>query len=145
MRLHLLLIKYLTYSITQLLTHSLARSLLPSLPPSLTHSLAHAIKHSFIRSINPSTNQSFAHSRVIGWLLGRSGVVPSVSINRARATASKRHTVFRQLYDKLESHTMRTAQHTSMLWHVSFEGEGGIDQGGLFRESLMEMSKELHR
>ena len=31
-----------------------------------------------------------------------------------------------------------------MLWPVSFEGEGGIDQGGLFRESLMEMSKELH-
>jgi hypothetical protein len=40
--------------------------------------------------------------------------------------------------------SMRTAHHTSMLWHVSFEGEGGIDQGGLFRESLTEMSKELH-
>lgn len=79
-------------------------------------------------------------------LTALTGTVPSVSINRARATAgrSKKHTVFRQLFDKLGAHSMRTAQHTSMLWHVSFEGEGGIDQGGLFRESLMEMSKELH-
>ena len=29
------------------------------------------------------------------------------------------------------------------LWRVDFEGEGGIDSGGLFRESICDMCAEL--
>jgi hypothetical protein len=30
------------------------------------------------------------------------------------------------------------------VWHVNFKKEQSIDQGGLFRESMSEMSVELH-
>ena len=122
------------------LYNNLCRLCLPLLAGSWLGSQLHATKGRLF----PETKAQ-CHDLALS-LTTLPGTVPSVSINRARAAAgrSKKHTVFYQLFGTLEGHSMRTAHHTSMLWHVSFEGEGGIDQGGLFRESLTEMSKELH-
>ncbi|EKX39710.1 hypothetical protein GUITHDRAFT_76204, partial [Guillardia theta CCMP2712] len=78
-------------------------------------------------------------------------LVPSISLNRGICTADKRKrelTVFWQVFNAVESKkaTLRSVEKRgsgNQAWITTFEGEGGSDHGGLFRESVREICAEL--
>ncbi len=78
------------------------------------------------------------------------GYGTSITVNRPRALKARakgtdtdgRKSVFGQIYRQLHfirPSTLRTAR----PWRVTFEGEGGTDAGGLFRDSISHMCEEL--
>ena len=78
---------------------------------------------------------------------------PSFQVNRGILPADQRKrgdTVFSQTYEKVgklpDKYPLLTAASKgvgAMFWEVKFDGEGGIDYGGLFRDSLREICAEL--
>lgn len=81
------------------------------------------------------------------------GSTPTFKVNRGTVVAEKRpfeKTVFRQIMkqvDKSSTITLLSVQERGegqkQAWTMNFEGEGGADHGGLFRESMKEMCEEL--
>jgi hypothetical protein len=77
--------------------------------------------------------------------------VPHITINRGTIPADCRRwdkTVFYQVFRALEERTysLRVVDRRGQgkqSWVTTFEGEGGSDHGGLFRDSLREMCAEL--
>lgn len=56
------------------------------------------------------------------------------------------HTIFAQVMKKLEAARylgLRINNSDKKAWFVKYIGEGGIDDGGLFRDCLTEMCNEL--
>lgn len=79
------------------------------------------------------------------------GEAPHVTLNRGTHTADRRRkerTLFMQLMQHVDKNCCKLIKLTDksgnkMSWVVSFEGEGGSDYGGLYRDSIREMSAEL--
>eukprot|EP01084_Bolivina_argentea_P274538 467980_1 len=79
---------------------------------------------------------------------------PRVTINRIQASRAKQsgndptgsRSVFGQLYNKLKNirwNRFKTNKKGAQLWNVSFSGEGSIDIGGPYRESLTYAIQDL--
>eukprot|EP00976_Prorocentrum_cordatum_P022488 460248-Prorocentrum_minimum.AAC.1 len=89
----------------------------------------------------------------------RWAVSPSVRVNRGAAFLAARRRapgdaaltvcgqLFRQLFDGLTAAALAARlqglRRGDSLWHTVFEGEGGADHGGLFRESVRCLCSEL--
>ena len=77
--------------------------------------------------------------------------VPHVTLNRGTTPANRRKwekTLFYQVFRGLEErpHSLRAVDRRGsgkQSWVTTFEGEGGSDHGGLFRDSLREICAEL--
>eukprot|EP00960_Hanusia_phi_P049411 759541-Hanusia_phi.AAC.3 len=110
--------------------------------------IAHYLAYSKGR-IFPSVKEAFMKSVIHQTKDSRS--VPSISLNRGICTADKRKrelTVFWQVFKAVESKkaTLRSVEKRgsgNQAWITTFEGEGGSDHGGLFRESVREICAEL--
>ena len=81
---------------------------------------------------------------------GNAGTTTCISVNRPRALRAREKgdlsgmkSVFGQIYRQL--HFIRPAllRTDQRPWRVTFEGEGGTDAGGLFRDSISHLSTEL--
>lgn len=80
-------------------------------------------------------------------------MVPKLYINRAEAAENltdPRLTVFRQIFDGLKQAEIddapveyRWSYRQDQWWECKFVGEGVIDQGGGFRDSLCDLAEEL--
>ena len=83
--------------------------------------------------------------------LSRESDVPHITLNRGTTSADLRKwdkTVFFQVFRALElrPHSLRSLDRRGsgkQSWVTTFEGEGGSDHGGLFRDSLREICAEL--
>jgi hypothetical protein len=77
--------------------------------------------------------------------------VPHMTLNRGTTPADRRKwdkTIFFQVFRGLEerTHSLRAVDRRGsgkQSWVTTFEGEGGSDHGGLFRDSLREICAEL--
>ena len=77
--------------------------------------------------------------------------VPHMTLNRGTTPADRRKwdkTIFYQVFRGLEerTHSLRAVDRRGsgkQSWVTTFEGEGGSDHGGLFRDSLREICAEL--
>jgi hypothetical protein len=102
--------------------------------------------------IRPAINTVFA-SGVKKLQAASTGVFPSFVVNRGilpAETRKRRDTVFNQTFEKVGSmpdkYSLLETKSRGvglMFWEVQFEGEGGMDYGGLFRDSLREICAEL--
>lgn len=83
----------------------------------------------------------------------REGEFPTFQVNRGILPADQRkrgNTVFSQAFEKVgklpDKYPLLSAAAKGvglMFWEIKFEGEGGVDYGGLFRDSLREICAEL--
>jgi len=112
-------------------------------------SLAHRL--SSLRAIIFQTPKQLLWRRVLASSGLSEGNAP-VTINRPRALKAMERmpidllkTAFGQLYQHL--HFLRPSQlrvvASSRPWHVTYAGEGGVDVGGLFRDSCSHVCSEL--
>ncbi|KEP66801.1 UNVERIFIED_CONTAM: HECT-domain (ubiquitin-transferase) domain-containing protein [Hammondia hammondi] len=53
------------------------------------------------------------------------------------------HTVFGQLYRQLSDVSPKRLRSHGRAWYVLYDGEGGIDAGGIYRDSLAHIAQEL--
>ncbi|KFH16655.1 HECT-domain (ubiquitin-transferase) domain-containing protein [Toxoplasma gondii MAS] len=53
------------------------------------------------------------------------------------------HTVFGQLYRQLSDVSPKRLRSHGRAWYVVYDGEGGIDAGGIYRDSLAHIAQEL--
>jgi len=75
---------------------------------------------------------------------------PNITINRPRASRAKHRgdpegsrSVFGQAFRQLHFIKPESLRLTGQTWRVTFEGEGGQDAGGLFRDSMSEICADL--
>jgi len=79
---------------------------------------------------------------------------PRVTVNRIRASrlreegtsAALQGSVFHQLFQQMRSHPVANFRNLAVdqqVWNVQFLGEGSIDVGGPFRESVANLSADL--
>lgn len=75
---------------------------------------------------------------------------PSITINRPRAMRAHERgdpdgekSVFGQAFRQLHFEKPENLRTTGQLWRVTYEGEGGTDAGGLFRDSISHICSDL--
>jgi hypothetical protein len=117
-------------------------------------SLAHAFySSSCARILTRPIVQAIFDKELTKMYQTATGEVPVFSVNRGVLPAEQRKrldTVFCQTMDKVGGFPdkypllqTKTKGVALQFWEVTFDGEGGIDYGGLFRDSLREICGEL--
>lgn len=86
---------------------------------------------------------------VLSATMSRSNM-PNVRVNRAKTIKAKTHgdpegkrTLFGQLFRQLHFLSPVSLRLADRTWHVDYEGEGAIDAGGVFRDSISHMCNDL--
>jgi len=113
-------------------------------PHNIAHLLARNKGRLFMYNKDAVLNKSLDLSR-------DSADVPHITLNRGTTPADRRKwdkTIFYQVFRGLEerTHSLRAVDRRGsgkQSWVTTFEGEGGSDHGGLFRDSLREICAEL--
>jgi hypothetical protein len=124
---------------------------LPLVDFSQTH-LSWSLAHSICKLtglIFPSTKVSL-WNKILNSTMSRANK-PSVTINRPRALRAKEkgdpegsRSVFGQAYRQLHFLKPEVLRVPGQTFSVTYEGEGGRDAGGLFRDCISHMCADLH-